>query len=227
MTNLFHPPLILLVCATLGLSGCAAVLVGGAAGGAHVASDARTTGSLVEDRAIEMKAGSALGKEPGLAQGTRVNVYSFNQQVLLTGQAHNEADHARVIEIVRGIERVRLVRDYITVGPASGLGQRGRDTLLETQVRAELIGLQDFDFTRVMIIGERGVIYLMGLVDQQTGQRAGAAAARVKGVSRVVALFEYTDAAGAAPPVESQTPPAAPAPAPTGEEAVTSPAPMP
>lgn len=220
--------LTLLMCVTVGLSGCAAVLLGGAAGGARVAADARTTGSFVEDQAIEMKAGSALGKEPGLAQGTRINVYSFNQQVLLTGQAHNEADHARVLEIVRGIERVRLVRDYITVGPASGLGQRGRDTFMETQVRAELVGLRDFDFTRVQIVGERGVIYLMGLVDQRTGQRAAEAAARVKGVSRVVNLFEYTDAAGAAlPAVESQTPPPAAAPAAAGEEAVTSPAPMP
>jgi len=206
------------------LSGCAAVLVGGAAGGARVASDARTTGSFVEDQAIEMKAGSALGREASLAQGTRINVYSFNQQVLLTGQAHSEADHARVLELVRGIEKVRLVRDYITVGPASGLGQRSRDTLLEGQVRAALIALEDFDFTRVRIVCERGVAYLMGLVDQRTGQRAAEAASRVKGVSRVVVLFEYTDASPAA---QAARPEAAAAPPPESEEAVTTPAPLP
>jgi osmotically-inducible protein OsmY len=217
-----------LACVALGLTGCAAVLLGGAAGGARVAADARTTGSFVEDQAIEMKAGRALETEAGLAQGTRINVYSYNQQVLLTGQAHNEADHARVLELVRGIDRVRLVRDYITVGPASGLGQRGRDTLLEAQVRTELIRLEDFDFTRVSIIGERGVIYLMGLVDQNTGRRAAEAAARVRGVSRVVNLFEYTDVPAAEPPVKSDSPPEpAQTPPPAEDEVITSPAPMP
>ncbi len=219
-------PILIVACAglALGLSGCAAVLLGGAAGGARVAADARTTGSFVEDQAIEMKAGSALNREPGLAQGTRINVYSFNQQVLLTGQAHSEADHARVLELVRGIERVRLVRDYITVGPATGLGQRGRDTLMEAQVRTELVRLEDFDFTRVEIIGERGVIYLMGLLDEATGRRAAEAASRVRGVSRVVSLFEHPGAAQ--PPVKSQTPPVESIPEPAMEEAVTSPAPM-
>jgi osmotically-inducible protein OsmY len=215
-------PAFLLSSVVLLLSGCAAVLVGGAAGGARVASDARTTGSYVEDQAIELKAGSAISKEASLAQGTRINVYSFNQQVLLTGQAHSEADHARVLELVRGIEKVRLVRDYVTVGPASGLGQRSRDTLLEGKIRTQLIGLKEFDFTRVMIVCERGVAYLMGLLDQASGQRAAEAASRVKGVSRVVTLFEYTDGKQAA---AAEAEPAAAVPAP--DAAVTSPAPMP
>ena len=175
----------------LSLGACAAAIVGGTVGGASVASDSRTTGSLVEDKAIQIKAGSLIDNEPNIAQGTRINVYSYNQQVLVTGQAVNEADKARVLELVRSVAKVRLVRDYIKVGPASSLSERGRDTVLEAQIRTAYVGLKDFDFTRIQIVCEQGVAYLLGLVDQETGKRAAATASTVTGVRRVVVLFEY------------------------------------
>jgi osmotically-inducible protein OsmY len=187
-----HFHILVILPLVVALSGCAAAIVGGAAGGAVVASDSRTTGSYVEDKAIQLKAGNLISKESGLAQGTRINVYSYNQQVLVTGQAHNDADKTRVLELVRSVEKVRLVRDYITVGPASSLGERSRDTLLEAQVRTALVGLEEFDFTRVEIICEQGVTYLMGILGEADGKRAAQAASTVSGVRRVVALFEFT-----------------------------------
>lgn len=187
-----HFHILVILPLVVALSGCAAAIVGGAAGGAVVASDSRTTGSYVEDKAIQLKAGNLISKESGLAQGTRINVYSYNQQVLVTGQAHSDADKTRVLELVRSVEKVRLVRDYITVGPASSFGERSRDTLLEAQVRTALVGLKEFDFTRVEIICEQGVTYLMGILGEADGKRAAQAASTVSGVRRVVALFEFT-----------------------------------
>ena len=45
------------------------------------------------------------------------------------------------------------------------------------------------------MVTERNVVYLMGVVTHEEGQRAAIVASQVSGVSKVVTLFEYvTDA---------------------------------
>ena len=78
---------IALLSSILLLQGCAALVVGGAATTAVVAHDRRTTGTVVEDQAIELKVYDRLGKNQAFAQNSKINVTSYNKVVLLTGQA--------------------------------------------------------------------------------------------------------------------------------------------
>src|SRR3989304_5659803 len=99
----------------LPLAGCAGVAAGGAAGTAVAAHDRRTTGTLVEDEAIELKALRRLYEHKSVYSQTHVNVTSYNNIVLITGEAPTEALRRQVIDIVRGIEKVRRVYDEMTI----------------------------------------------------------------------------------------------------------------
>ena len=96
-----------------------------------------------------------------------------------------------MIAIVRTIEKVQDVYDGITLAKPSSLGSRSSDGLLTTKVKTQLLRIKGFDPTRVKVVTERGVVYLMGFLNRDEGNAVAAVARRVGGVQKVVKLFEY------------------------------------
>ena len=86
-----------LVAVSLLLQGCGAAIVGGAATGAVVANDQRTTGTFVEDQAIELKIKKLVLSDKSLKDITHVSATSFNTNVLLTGEAATEAARQKIV----------------------------------------------------------------------------------------------------------------------------------
>ncbi|RYF35912.1 MAG: transporter, partial [Comamonadaceae bacterium] len=88
MTRKFQSLALTAVTATVlaaSLSACFPLLVGGAAVGALVAVDRRTSGAQLEDEGIELRSSSRL--RDALGERLHFNVTSYNRQVLLTGEA--------------------------------------------------------------------------------------------------------------------------------------------
>lgn len=181
--------------ALLTLNACAPVVVGGAATGANVAHDRRTTGSFIEDQSIELKAYSALRDHEELASQSHINVTSYNMIVLLTGETPTEGYRAQAYDIVSRVDRVRRVHNELSVAAPSSLMSRSSDTLITAKVKTSLfkVKMEGFDPTRVKVVTERGTVYLMGLVNRMEGDAAAEQARHVSGVQRVVKLFEYLD----------------------------------
>lgn len=173
------------------LVGCIGVVLGGAAGGASVVNDPRTTGSLVEDESIELKAGNLLRGDKDLAQQIHINVTSYNQLVLVTGEAPTEDMRARVVELVKGIEKVRTTHNEVTLAAPSPLSSRTTDSWLTTSVKAKIVGAKELNAIRIKVVTEAGTVYLLGLIKQHEGDLAGQLASQTAGVQRVVKLFEY------------------------------------
>lgn len=182
---------------SLWISGCAPLVIGAAAvGGATVVHDRRTAGTMVDDQAIETKTVAALYREPDLMKQSHINVTSYNNIVLLSGETPTEAFRTRVEEITKGIEHVRRVYNELTIAAPSSYMNRSSDSWLTTQVKAHFVEVRDikgFDPTRVKVVSENGTVYLMGLVSRREGDAAAESARQVGGVQRVVKLFEYTD----------------------------------
>ncbi len=189
-------PVILILAAQLVLSGCAPLIVGGAAAtGASVVHDRRTTGAIVEDQAIELRIKSALAREPGMSEQTHINVTSYNGIVLLSGEAPTEQLRSRAAEIARQSKKVRRVHNEISLAAPSSMMARSSDSVITTRVKGALlkVKLADFDPSRVKVVTENGTVFLMGLVTQAEGNAATDAARQVSGVQRIVKLFEYLD----------------------------------
>jgi len=183
--------LVLLAICTL--NGCAAVALGGAATGAAVAHDRRTTGTIIEDQTIELKAGQALRDDQEINESAHVNVTSYNLVVLVSGEAPNDAARERIINIVRDIPKVTHVYNELTIGSPTTLTSRSSDTLITSKVKTKLFGLENFEATRVKVVTEKGVVYLMGLLTKDESDRVTEAARRVGGVQKVVKLFQYVE----------------------------------
>lgn len=180
-----------LLLSSLTLTACAPVIVGSAATGAVVASDRRTTGTFVEDQAIELKIKNAILANKTLDKQTHINITSFNTNVLLTGEAVTEESRNQVIKIARDTEKVSHVFNEITIAAPSALVARSSDTLLTTNVKSRLLANKDVAGSKIKVVTEAGVVYLMGLVTRTQGDTAAKVASQASGVQKVVKLFEY------------------------------------
>lgn len=175
------------------LHGCAAVAVGGVAAGASVASDTRTTGTVIEDQSIEFKAGRAFSADKELDDKAHINTTSYNTVVLLTGEAPTEELRQRAVELARNIPRVTQVHNEIAIAAPSSLMSRSSDSLITSKVKARLLADKDVSGLNTKVVTERGVVYLMGLSSKRQADRATELARTTGGVQKVVKLFQYTD----------------------------------
>ncbi len=187
MQRLALPTLAAAVLATT-LTGCAPLVLGGAAVGTLVAVDRRTSGSQIEDETIELRAGSRLGEV--LGSRAHINVTSYNRQVLLTGEVPDEAAKQLAEQTVAKVDNVRSVVNELGVMSASTLTQRGTDAFITGKVKASLVDAKDLTATAFKVVTERGAVYLMGRVTQRESERATAVVRQISGVNRVVRVFE-------------------------------------
>jgi len=178
------------------LSGCAAVVIGaGAAAGATatIAHDRRTTGVFIEDGAIEHKATKGFSADAEIKDSSHINVTSYNTVVLITGEAPSEDIRNRIVNIVREIPKVTHVYNEVTIAAPSSWTSRSSDTLITSKVKTNLLTLDDFDGTRVKVVTDKGVVYLMGIVTRAEADTATGETQHTGGVQKVVKLFQYID----------------------------------
>jgi osmotically-inducible protein OsmY len=173
------------------LSGCAAVVVGGAAAtGFIVGEDRRTVGTLTEDQGIEVKAANRIADK---VKDAHINITSYNRAILLTGEVPNEAAKADAERIARAVENVRIVHNELQVAGNAPLQSRTNDSVITSKAKARFVDAGKFSPVHVKVITENGVMYLMGTVSRKEAADATEVARTTGGVTKVVRLFEYTD----------------------------------
>jgi osmotically-inducible protein OsmY len=171
------------------LSGCVALVAGGAISGTLAASDRRTFGAQTEDQSIQVKSTIRLNNTIGDAG--HINVNSFNRRVLLTGEVPDEAAKATAEREVRAVEGVISVINELEVAGLASYTSRSSDALITTKVKASLVDTKDISANSYQVVTERGVVYLQGRVTQREGQIGADVARGVSGVTKVVKVFEY------------------------------------
>ena len=193
--KLFRALLTIVFTATI-LYGCAAAAVGGAATGGAAVHSRRTVGTFVDDEGIELKARLAVLEDKQLNSQIHIKIISYNGVALMVGQAPTESLSQQAQTIVAGIEKVRLVHNEMTIAAPNSYMTRTSDSLITAKVKTSLFGVRDvegFDPTRVKVVTEDGVVYLMGLLHRREADAAAERTSQVSGVEKVVKLFEYID----------------------------------
>ena len=170
------------------LSACAPMMLGGAAMGALVATDRRTSGAQLEDEGIELRSAGRIRE--GLGDRVHVNVTSYNRQVLLTGEVPNQQDRQLVEQIVSRVDNVRAIVNELGVMGNSTLTQRSSDSLTTGKVKAAMVDAKDIFANSFKVVTERGTTYLMGRVTQREAARATDITRGTGGVQRVVRVLE-------------------------------------
>jgi osmotically-inducible protein OsmY len=180
--------LALVVTSLAGLSGCFPVLVGGAVMGGLVATDRRTSGTVVEDEGIELRSSSRVRE--ALGERGHINITSYNRQVLITGEVPSAQDKQLVEQIVSRVDNVRNIVNELAVMGNASLTQRSSDSLITGRVKASLVDAKDLFSNAFKVVTERGTTYVMGRVTAREAKRATEVVSSTSGVQKVVRIFE-------------------------------------
>lgn len=175
--------------ATVGLSGCAPILIGGAAvTSATVITDRRTTGSIVDDEVLEKRVRYEIGEVIG-HEKHHVVVTSYEGKVLLTGEVLTAADRQKAQDTaVKSVGVHSVINELAVMTPAT-VGAVLSDSMLATKVRSSIIGTKKISLNQMKVDVQRGIVYLMGIVTIDEARTATKVAAEVSGVQQVVTCF--------------------------------------
>ena len=174
------------------LSGCVTALVAGAAiTTIDILHDRRTAGEYIDDAAIELTAFNITRGNKEISSQTHIKTQSWNGILLVTGEVDNEEIKHVFLPKLSNIQGVRQVVDETTVIGKSKLLTRANDSWIATRVKSLLVLKTGLTANRIKIVTTRRSVYLMGIVTQKEADRATELARTIKGVVRVVKVFEY------------------------------------
>ncbi|MFA7553787.1 MAG: BON domain-containing protein [Spongiibacteraceae bacterium] len=175
----------------LTIQGCSSIISATTSEPIESRKDKRTTGSLLDDQVIETIALVNIDKaDPALAQA-HVVVTSYNGVVLLAGQVQTEEHRQLAAKTVAKINRVRRVHNELTLTGSTSMLARSNDAWITTKVKTKMLGSSDIEGTRIKVVTENGVVFLMGLMNKEEADRASDLARKTAGVQKVVRIFEY------------------------------------
>jgi osmotically-inducible protein OsmY len=178
----------------LSVTGCSSVLT--AARDKPIEDDrgTRTLGSKIDDSLIETKVEVNIAKaNTDLDKNSHIVVSSYNGVVLLAGQTPRAELKAQAEQAASEVQRVKKVHNELQVLQPSSLLARNNDAWLTTKIKSQMLADANIPGSRIKIITENGIVYMLGLLTQQEATRATNLVQGVSGVQKIVKLFEYID----------------------------------
>ncbi|MBU3627358.1 BON domain-containing protein [Polynucleobacter sp. AP-Reno-20A-A9] len=170
------------------LTACGVLAVGGVAAGATVLADRRTPGVQAIDKGIELEAGNALAKRFG--DNAHINVTSFNQKVLLTGEVKDADIKGEAGAYVKAMKNARSVFNELVIGPNSSYTSRANDSYLESKIKTQMVFTDKLPSNSMVIVAEGSSVYLMGILTQSEADLAKKIASNTNGVKDVYVYFD-------------------------------------
>ena len=153
----------------------------------------RTPGVFIDDAVLEPMVRSEIRKSDRGFKGSHLAIVSFNGVILIAGQVANEALRSKASAAAQNLQRVRKVHNELTVGGPISLVARSNDSWLTTKVKTRLLASDQAYGTKVKVVTENGVVYMLGMISRNQADIAVDVASQVYGVQKIVKVFEYLD----------------------------------
>lgn len=155
------------ISSTLLMSGCAPVaFMGGATTVATSASEERGMKGVFSDTKIKAQIQALwMDKRPELIMATTLVVRQG--RVLITGELDSTEHQIDAVRYAWQVPGVKEVVDETTVGRTSSFQQYARDSWITTQLKTKLLNDNAIRSLNYNIHTENGVIYLMGIAQNQ------------------------------------------------------------
>jgi osmotically-inducible protein OsmY len=170
------------------LSGCGILAVGAVTGTTTIMADRRSPGVQAIDLWIQLEAANHLAKRYG--DNAHITVTSFNQKVLLTGEAKDAEIKGGAGAYVQSLKNVRTVFNEIVIGPNSSFTARASDAYLASRIKTQMIFTNDLPSNSMNIVVEAGNVYLIGILTKEEAERAKKVASMTSGVKQVFVFFD-------------------------------------
>lgn len=171
------------------LSGCTTLAQLGV--GPSVADPgARTTSTRLDDINLAQSVRKDIYRTIPAAGDARIEVTSFYQSILLTGEVPTADMKAKVADIAKSYGQVTAVHNELIVGPDRSVGDRFSDSVLESKAGFTLSHADGIRSEQSRVVAVDGTVYLMGKLSQRETDRAIVRLQALDGIRRIVKIVD-------------------------------------
>jgi osmotically-inducible protein OsmY len=176
--------------------GCATAILAGSTlstgiSALSVMADRRAQGVSQEDDRITKDIIEALKKDKEITEKVRVQVYSYNKIVLLAGEAPTQELIDKINSIAALISGIRKVHSYFELMSAISKQDQEVDSHLRMLLNSGLFMSHGYSAMHSHLTVENGIVYVLGLLTRDEGEKMIETIRQLQGVRRVVPLIEY------------------------------------
>ncbi|PIZ29764.1 MAG: hypothetical protein COY40_06245 [Alphaproteobacteria bacterium CG_4_10_14_0_8_um_filter_53_9] len=154
---------VLLGATALTATGCAPVIMGGAATAGYIGLQDRPVTQTAEDTKIKVSIKDRL-TQTNTAYLTQIGIDVFYGDVLLTGVVPTTDEGERVLNIVRATPSVKKIYNELFVGSSYSLKQKASDTWVSAQLQPRLLAAKDAYPLNYLLSVVNGHVYVIGTV---------------------------------------------------------------
>ena len=159
------------------------------------ACSSRSIGNAIDDQFLEPRVASAIEKSHADLNDTssHIVVTAYNGAILLVGQTPRPELRQLAVQTASNSQGARTVYNYLQVAAPSSALARSNDATITSRIKALMLADNTVPSSKIKVVTENGIVYLLGIVTRAEGQRAANTARDVSGVQKIVTLFEYSD----------------------------------
>ncbi len=167
---------------------CTQVLVGGAASGGIILVQERTPEQAAKDLVTKTRIEESFFSTNYDDIFSKIKVIVFEGRVLLVGTVKNKSSKNTAVSIVRKIEDVKEVANYIIVGKESVIDYL-KDTRISLEFRAKLLTDKNISEVNYSCTTENRILYIIGVSqNQEELDKVLSHASNVAGVKKIINL---------------------------------------
>jgi len=155
----------------------------------------RSMGNKIDDQFLDPDVNSAISAaSPDLSSPTsHIVTSSYNGVILIAGQTPRGELKERAGQAARTVQGVRSVHNELQIQEPTSLIVRSNDTLITSKIKTLMLADATVPSTRIKVITENGVVFLLGIVTRQEAASATSVVSGASGVQKIIKLFEYTN----------------------------------
>ena len=165
--------------------------------GCTPAAERRSFGTVIDDQTAELEALNEIYDQAGFdTYADHIKVEAHNGTLLLAGEVGSAEKKARAGEIAAQLKTVERVVNELEVMPGADTSGLLHNSYLTSMVNTRLMisnPVPGFDPGRIKVLSAHGTVYLMGTVSRDEGDAVADVVRNVRGVKKVVKVFDYTD----------------------------------
>lgn len=173
------------------LGGCTStVILGGATLGGAAVAEERSVGTVIDDATIKVQVMNGIfQKSEPLFTSTSTTV--VDGVVLVTGEVPTPEDRVTISRIVWGVKGVKELHNDVTVADSENISNYAADTLITSKLKLRLLRDADILNLNYSVDTVDGVVYLMGIAQNEAElDRVKAHARDIAGVRRIVSYVK-------------------------------------
>ncbi len=175
------------------LGGCVTVIDATTDEPLQIDAGKRSFGEYMDDRRLGTVIAVNIKKADPRLDDAHVNVHSYNAVILLTGEVADKELRDLAGATARKVNKVRQVYNELSIGPQTTFLSRTNDNWIQSRIKSKLLFNSDIDSSRVKIIVEDNVVYLMGMLTKVQTEKITEIVRKTRGVTKVIRAIEYLD----------------------------------